>query len=113
MCQKLGHMLCYDVSTISALSRKGKWSIVFLRVNGAFLQQEEKVKKFKKSSLLSQSAKIHLACHLHRSLHFLFFILPDFSSFCFLSLFKLSFNSVASVSDAHPCSVLQLQYFEL
>lgn len=83
VCQKLGHMFCYDVSTISALSRKGKWSIIFLRVNGAFLQQEEKVKKFKKSGLLSQSAKIHLACHLPRSLHFLFFILPDFSSFAF------------------------------
>lgn len=62
MCQKLGHIFCYDVSTISALSRKGKWSVIFLRVNGAFLQQEEKVKKFKKCGLLSQSVKIYLAC---------------------------------------------------
>lgn len=107
MCQKLGHVFCYDVSTISALSRKGKWSIIFLRVNGAFLQQEEKVKKLKKTGLLSQSAKLHPACHLPRSLHFLFFILSDFS-LCSLSLFKLSFNSVVSVSDPQPSSVLQL-----
>lgn len=25
VCQKLGHMFCYDVPTISALSIKGKW----------------------------------------------------------------------------------------
>lgn len=75
MCQKLGHVFCYDVPTISALSIKGKWKIIFLRVNGAFPQQEEEVRKFQKNGLLSQSAKIHLVRHLPRSLHFPFFIL--------------------------------------
>lgn len=55
-----------------------------------FCSMGEKVKKFQKSGLLSQSAKICLARHLPRSLHFSFFIFLVIISFpTFPSFYKL------------------------